>query len=207
MLKTVAFVTVLALSIAATAASGSLGKDTPAAEADRIRSLPGLNPFPTDYSMYSGYVTVNAASQRRLFYWMVTSKADSTNAPLVMWLNGGPGCRSAAPTHSHTSPSPLIAMQLPQWSAGATRPLPPRCQRTAAAQRRDLDQHRQHVLHHSSSRIFVPRGAARVSLGFTFAPSLQRHLLLQAVPREPCRRRLQLQQKQLRLHRWRRAHS
>jgi serine carboxypeptidase-like clade 2 len=75
MLKVTAFVAVFALAVASSAAAGSFGKDTPAAEADRIKSLPGLSPFPTDYSMYSGYVTVNAASQRRLFYWMVTSKA------------------------------------------------------------------------------------------------------------------------------------
>ncbi len=85
----------LALALASIAAAAAAGfqKDTPAAAADRITSLPGLSPFPTDYSMYSGYVTVNAASQRRLFYWMVTSKADAANAPVVMWLNGGPGCR------------------------------------------------------------------------------------------------------------------
>ena len=63
-------------------------------EADRISSLPGQPSV--GFSQYSGYVTVNPAAGRALFYWLVEATKDPETAPLVLWLNGGPGCSSVA---------------------------------------------------------------------------------------------------------------
>ncbi|KAL6215519.1 hypothetical protein ACLB2K_014948 [Fragaria x ananassa] len=40
------------------------------------------------------YVTVDPKAGRALFYYFVESPQDSSSKPLVLWLNGGPGCSS-----------------------------------------------------------------------------------------------------------------
>nr|ACN33392.1 unknown [Zea mays] len=62
-------------------------------EADRIKELPGQPPR-ARFGQYSGYVTVNEERGRELFYYFVESPADAASKPLILWLNGGPGCSS-----------------------------------------------------------------------------------------------------------------
>ncbi|XP_006354958.1 putative serine carboxypeptidase-like 23 [Solanum tuberosum] len=62
-------------------------------ESDKIEKLPG-EPEGVDFNQYSGYVTVDSSAGRALFYYFVESPSDSASKPLVLWLNGGPGCSS-----------------------------------------------------------------------------------------------------------------
>uniref|UniRef100_A0A2N9I564 Carboxypeptidase n=1 Tax=Fagus sylvatica TaxID=28930 RepID=A0A2N9I564_FAGSY len=59
---------------------------------DRINQLPGQPPV--TFQQYSGYVTVDDKSQRALFYYFAEAEVDPASKPLVLWLNGGPGCSS-----------------------------------------------------------------------------------------------------------------
>ncbi|QHO58241.1 hypothetical protein HN51_012703 [Arachis hypogaea] len=60
--------------------------------ADRISHLPG-QPH-VGFQQFSGYITVDEKKHKALFYYFVESEADPASKPLVLWLNGGPGCSS-----------------------------------------------------------------------------------------------------------------
>ncbi|PIA46393.1 hypothetical protein AQUCO_01500135v1 [Aquilegia coerulea] len=62
-------------------------------KADKIDALPG-QPEGVNFDQYSGYVTVDPTAGRALFYYFVESPQNSSTNPLVLWLNGGPGCSS-----------------------------------------------------------------------------------------------------------------
>lgn len=62
---------------------------------DRVWYLPG-QPENVNFAHYSGYVTVNKSAGRALFYWLTESQTKPESKPLVLWLNGGPGCSSIA---------------------------------------------------------------------------------------------------------------
>ncbi|MBA0681907.1 hypothetical protein Goari_023677 [Gossypium aridum] len=62
-------------------------------QSDKINALPG-QPEGVDFDQYAGYVTVDPIADRALFYYFVESPQNSSDKPLVLWLNGGPGCSS-----------------------------------------------------------------------------------------------------------------
>ncbi|KAM7472901.1 hypothetical protein LguiA_011084 [Lonicera macranthoides] len=62
---------------------------------DRVSVLPGQY-FNVNFAHYSGYVTTNEEYGRALFYWFTEVADDPSSKPLVLWLNGGPGCSSIA---------------------------------------------------------------------------------------------------------------
>ena len=57
-------------------------------EGDWIKVLPG-QPL-VKFSQYGGYVTVNKAAGRALYYYLVEAEQPSKETlPLLLWLNGG----------------------------------------------------------------------------------------------------------------------
>ena len=68
-----------------------------AVPADEITSLPGwTGPLPSRH--YSGYFETafngNGTRGGFLHYWLTLSEGNPATDPLVMWLQGGPGCSS-----------------------------------------------------------------------------------------------------------------
>ncbi|TVU09861.1 hypothetical protein EJB05_43358, partial [Eragrostis curvula] len=62
-------------------------------EADRVAALPGQPPG-VNFAQHAGYVRVDEDHRRELFYYFVESAHDAASKPLLLWLNGGPGCSS-----------------------------------------------------------------------------------------------------------------
>ena len=58
---------------------------------DEIQSLPGLKQKPS-FKQYSGYLS--GGEDVYLHYWFVESQSNPAKDPVILWLNGGPGCSS-----------------------------------------------------------------------------------------------------------------
>lgn len=64
---------------------------TPQQLSQEITDLPG-KPSSATFRMFSGYIAVDDAATRSLFYWFVEATNSPEKAPIVLWTNGGPGC-------------------------------------------------------------------------------------------------------------------
>ncbi|KAK1323066.1 hypothetical protein QJS10_CPA02g01370 [Acorus calamus] len=74
---------------------GSCDDGSSQQEMDRVSQLPGQD-FNVNFASYAGFVTVDEVAGRALFYWFFEAENDPASKPLVLWLNGGPGCSSIA---------------------------------------------------------------------------------------------------------------
>ncbi|KAJ0266132.1 hypothetical protein HA466_0001780 [Hirschfeldia incana] len=64
-------------------------------EDDLVTGLPGQPPV--NFRHYAGYVNLGPQQkQKSLFYWFFEAQQHSSRRPLVLWLNGGPGCSAIA---------------------------------------------------------------------------------------------------------------
>lgn len=72
---------------------------TPLIEAGSLseaKALSKVGALPADVQItsYAGYITVNKDFNSNLFFWFVPSLKDPANAPVILWLQGGPGTTS-----------------------------------------------------------------------------------------------------------------
>ncbi|XP_011624635.1 serine carboxypeptidase-like 35 [Amborella trichopoda] len=63
-------------------------------EDDLVLNLPGQPPV--EFRHYSGYVRLREGDGKALFYWFFEAQGNVSEKPLLLWLNGGPGCSSIA---------------------------------------------------------------------------------------------------------------
>uniref|UniRef100_A0A0A9YF08 Carboxypeptidase n=3 Tax=Lygus hesperus TaxID=30085 RepID=A0A0A9YF08_LYGHE len=65
------------------------------AEARKLSKNPVGSRYPNgEKESYSGYLTVNGSTDTNLFMWFFPSETTPENAPLLLWLQGGPGSSS-----------------------------------------------------------------------------------------------------------------
>ena len=82
---------------------------TPFVDSGRIIEAREMSRVPSlldgsDVESYSGYLTVNKEFHSNLFFWFFPAENNRHKAPVVLWLQGGPGASSLYATFYENGP-------------------------------------------------------------------------------------------------------
>jgi carboxypeptidase C (cathepsin A) len=88
-----------------------------------VTSLPGLAQKPC-FQQWSGYAKTTTA-EKFLFSWVVEAESEPENKPVVLWLNGGPGCSSLGGMWTELGPfvvnkDQTVGLNPYSWNKAAT---------------------------------------------------------------------------------------
>lgn len=66
--------------------------------------------------LHDRYVPIGGSNAKKLFYYFVESERNPKTDPVVLWLNGGPGCSSLdGLIYEHGNQIDFVILQLVQF--------------------------------------------------------------------------------------------
>uniref|UniRef100_A0A0A9XDE9 Carboxypeptidase n=2 Tax=Lygus hesperus TaxID=30085 RepID=A0A0A9XDE9_LYGHE len=82
---------------------------TPFVEDGRVMEARDASRVPSmiegdDVESYAGYITINKQFESNMFFWFFPAENNRHNAPVVLWLQGGPGASSLYATFYENGP-------------------------------------------------------------------------------------------------------